>query len=202
MRQKIEGNWASLAYFVSIVGAVGIYFELHESGSKGWQMRWSGFLKKTSFVSSLLILGFVYVHAVIPLVSLPKNLDVTRRLHGWKTLGKKVDEILSQSESSSSFVFGDRHQINSALSFYLKEQPFIYKTGGAARYGYITDFRHLLGKDAVYVAEKARLHMQSINEAFERVDEPVSVTIWRANRIIWDFVIIRCYHYRGGLIGV
>ncbi|MBI5186974.1 MAG: glycosyltransferase family 39 protein [Nitrospinae bacterium] len=204
MRQKIEGNWASLAYFVSLVGAVGVYFELREAGLRGWRTGWANFLKKTSIATSLIILGFVYIHAIVPIMSLPKNLDVTRRLHGWKTLSGKVDEIMGQFQPGSPppFVFGDRHQINSELSFYLKGQPVIYKTGGAARYSYIKDFSHLMGKDAVYVAEKARVNIKSIGQAFERVDEPVSVTIWRADRIIWDFVIIRCYHYNGGLIGV
>jgi len=203
-RQKIEGNWASLSYFVPLVATVGIGMELEKNAIKGWRGKWVAFLKWGSVSSSLLILCFVYVHAVTPLVSLPKKLDVTRRLHGWDLLGEKVESALDmmKEQDSDPFVFGNRHQIISEVSFYLKEQPQIYKTGGGKRYSYIKNTHQLLGRDAVYVAEKARSQLKKIRKGFKRMDKPVILTIRRANRVIWEFVIVKCYDYQGGLINV
>lgn len=202
--QKIEGNWASLAYFSPLIGAVGIYLELKKIGVSGSTGKWITFLKWSSAGTSIVILCFVYIHAVTPLVSLKKRLDVTRRLHGWATLGKKVDDVLDEMKVGSPrpFVFGDRHQIISELSFYLRGNPQTYKSGSGVRYDHIKNTDYLIGQDAVYVATKSRSRAKTIRENFQHISRPVIVTIRRANRIIWEFSIIKCYHYKGGLVNL
>jgi hypothetical protein len=59
-------------------------------------------------------------------LSLPRDLDPSSRLHGWKTVAEAVDKFRAEFEDklgTKVFLIGNEYQTASLLSFYLKNKP-------------------------------------------------------------------------------
>jgi undecaprenyl-diphosphatase len=109
-----------------------------------------------------------------------------------------------------TFLFGIRYQIASELAFYTPGQPETVSINRWSRpnvYDYWWEDKDLLGFDAVGATAKPQ-NRQRLLEAFERVDEPVELKVYKTRGLFLDalfrepirtFYLYRAYGFKGGL---
>ena len=87
----------------------------------------------------------------------PPKIDLFHKMAGWDDLGETVSEIVKYKGNEKMFIFSDRYQIASELSFYLEGNPQTYCINNGRRMNQFDlwpGINQFAGKgyDAIYVS--------------------------------------------------
>lgn len=115
--KKIQGNWGVFAYPTGFTFIAWVMTEKYESGK-----RW---LKIGLGVSVVLLIGILSITKLQEAgIAIPYKLNPFRHTVGWKNLGPILTE--AGFDPKQHFLFSDKYQTTSILSFYGPEQKRAY----------------------------------------------------------------------------
>jgi 4-amino-4-deoxy-L-arabinose transferase-like glycosyltransferase len=197
LQGKVQANWVAAAYPSLALATAGLLLERRRALAAAPRRAQTRLV-----VAAVLVgLGLSAAGHATERLGLPRHLDPTARLRGWKELGQAVGEAVERMpDPRRTFLVADRYQVVSELAFYTPGQPPAYNFNLGRRLNQYDlwegpDTR--LGWDAVYVKEGRRPLDQRVLAAFERVDPPAVVEIRRGERIVRVFTLYRGYGFRG-----
>ena len=110
-RRAVEPNWPAPSYVpgVALLAALAV--------SEG-DLRW---LRRGVVLAAVLV-GVLYMHALMPILPLPARRDPLARNAGWAAVAARVDDARRQL-ASRAFVGAERYQDVSELSYHLPGRP-------------------------------------------------------------------------------
>ncbi len=194
LTQKVQGNWPAVGYFAGTAVFVGVFGGSASPGKR--QFMWA------ALVVALIFSAFVYL---VPFVDLPRKLNPTVKLVGWKELGQRVSEVAEEMERKTGqrpFIFSDGYQITAELAFYVRHQPKVYNINLGRRnnqYDLWQDFDSLIGADGIYIKPHDADIEPAVVRAFKGGERLPSQNFYRKDKIIRSFSIFKCYGFKGGL---
>ena len=203
LRGKVQANWAAPAYYTATIAAISLLNEsLEKIRSKG----------KRTILLTFLILSFLLGFLVTALahntnllrfigIELPRRLDPTARLQGWRELGIKVSGIMEEMPvKGRTFIFSDSYQVASELAFYTKDQPRTYNINLGRRmnqYDYWEGMERRIGEDGIYVVAGEREIDEEVNKAFKGCQKEPTLYVYRQGSLKNTFTLFRCYNFSG-----
>lgn len=116
--KKMQGNWCDFAYPGAIVFLSWAACDYAKSGQK-WMARGTALALVLSFIT--FAIPTIQQRGI---ASLPYSMNPFRHNVGWHALSKKLKEV--GYDPSQHFLFGDKYQMSSILSFYGEEQKRAY----------------------------------------------------------------------------
>lgn len=110
-RKAVEANWPAPSYIpaIALLGAM---------ASSAAHDRW---LKRGMVLAAVLV-GIIYVHALVPILPLPAKRDPVARSAGWGALAARVEQARA-SLGARTFAGADRYQDVSQLAYHLPGRP-------------------------------------------------------------------------------
>ena len=114
MRRHVEANWPAPSYIagVALLGAM-----MAASTSSALEKWWRGGVALAG-----VLVGVLYIHALVPVLPLPARRDPIARAAGWEDLAAPV-EAARRSLGTRAWVGADRYQDVSELAYHLPDQP-------------------------------------------------------------------------------
>jgi hypothetical protein len=135
-----------------------------------------------------------------------RNLDLTSRMHGWRTLAAVVDGMREQvraEEGREPVLAAMTWTIPGELAFYCRDHPTVYTFGPALadrhsqydlwRPNPVADAQVFRGRTFVYVGDIA----PELQQAFDRVDPPVEVVASDGGTPVADWRVRVLRGFRG-----
>jgi undecaprenyl-diphosphatase len=197
LQGKVQANWAAAAYPSLALATAGLLLERRSQLAPARRRAQTRILIAALAVA----LGMSAAGHATERLGLPRQLDPTARLRGWKELGQAVGAAIEQMpDPRRTFLVADRYQLVSQLAFYTPEHPPAYNFNLGRRlnqYDFWETPDTRRGWDAVYVKEGRRPLDERVVAAFERVDPPIVVEIRRGERVVRIFSLYRGYGFRG-----
>jgi undecaprenyl-diphosphatase len=197
LQGKVQANWAVAAYPSLALATAGLLLE-RRAGLATAPRRAQTRLLVGALVVALAMSAAGHVTAEL---GLPRRLDPTARLRGWKELGRAVGAAVERMpDPRRTFLVSDRYQVVSEVAFYTPGRPPAYNFNLGRRLNQYDlwegpDARR--GWDAVYVTEGLGPLDERVLAAFERVDPPTVVEIRRGEQLVRVFSLYRGYGFRG-----
>ncbi|WP_457644057.1 glycosyltransferase family 39 protein [Persephonella sp.] len=118
-KKRVEANWPAFGYATLYI--LTVYYIFHKK------------LFKTAtvlFILSVISISIMFYTPVLDRIGLgnllPPEKDPTKRLVGWKELGQKVTDIVSELPDGRYLIFSENYHIASELAFYVKGNPQTY----------------------------------------------------------------------------
>lgn len=203
LRGKVQANWAAPAYYTAVIAAVSLLNESFEKARS--EVKRSIMLSLFIFT---LLLGFIVtalVHNTSLLklagADLPRRLNPTARLQGWRELGARVSEIMEgMPVETRTFIFSDSYQVASELAFYTKGQPRTYNINLGRRmnqYDYWEGMEGRMGDDGIYAVAGEREIDGEVNKSFKSCQREPILYIYRQGSLRNTFTIFRCFNFSG-----
>ncbi len=189
---KVQANWALPGYASGFIAFAAYY----AGGAIKMEGR-SKVLPAAAVLMAFALTAFAHFPSVL---HLPRKLDPTMRLVGWRQLGHEAD--LANKELSSggtSFVFSDSYQMASELAFYMKGNPRTYCINLGRRmnqYDLWPGFENFKGYNALLVMYDERQLPPELGDSFAR-SERVPVVITLKGDKIMKFTMFKCYDFKG-----
>ena len=121
IKQKMQGNWCVFTYPIGLIAVTWFFCE---------KIRWGKALLVAHMLFSFLLSLFIFTtpfiqsHALLPSYQIPYSINVFHHGLGWNTLTKKLKQAGYNPEKD--FLFGDKYQMSSILSFYGEKQKLAY----------------------------------------------------------------------------
>lgn len=114
LRRPVEANWPAPSY----VPAVALLAAIASSLARD---RWL----KRGIVLAAVMVGVLYVHAIVPILPLPARRDPLARGAGWDGAAQQVEAARAAraSQPGRTFTGADRYQDVSELAFHLPDHP-------------------------------------------------------------------------------
>lgn len=109
---KVEANWPLVAYTSGIICLNSFLIN-----------------KKYKFLFYSYLIGGIITFSgyLTPFLNLPEELNPSFRILGWQDLGKKVTYLRNTMENpDKTIIFTDDYQLSSLVSFYTKDNPFVF----------------------------------------------------------------------------
>lgn len=189
---KVQANWAMTGYISAIVS-----FSAYFIGRWG-DLRAFG---KTLTISAVVMsLGLALLAHDPARLKLPDKLDPSRRLSGWRELGKEASVVYAElAPKGPLFVFSNSYQVSSELAFYMDGHPVTYCANLGRRmnqYDLWPGFEGLIGQNAVYVRTKEHELPDEVSDAFAGCT-PKEVTVITKLKKTRKFTIFKCYDFKG-----
>jgi undecaprenyl-diphosphatase len=193
LQGKVQANWAIVAYITAFIASVDYLVGGKSSGS----------LRKVFFsiAMALAIVATAVAHYPSAL-RLPAKMDPTSRLRGWEELGVKVDNAYNEMTASGGkdiFIFSDKYQVASELSFYMSGKPETYCVNLDRRmnqfdiWGGINDH---IGDDAIFVRMGDQYFPEGLKDAFDKCERE-RFPVFEHESVLRVYTIFRCYDFRG-----
>jgi hypothetical protein len=204
--KKMQGNWAVFAYPSAFVCTAFVMIQKKEWGEKWIKI---GIAVSIFLISITVSIPLLQVNGV----SIPYRLNAFRHNMGWDNLAKILKDV--GYNSKEDFLFGDKYQMSSILSFYnegqkrayflnlngIRKNQFSYWTSmkeaeiGKTGYFVVTENSPHLQKDP----EKLILHYQALlNPYFKHVEyigmKPLFTV---SNQTVKGAFIFKCVDYNG-----
>ena len=114
LRRAVEANWPAPSY----VPGAALLASLVAATSSAALHRWL----RGGLALAALLVGVIYVHALVPILPLPARRDPLARAAGWDALAQRVDDV-RRSLHARSWIGGDRYQETSELAYHAAGQP-------------------------------------------------------------------------------
>lgn len=150
------------------------------------------------------IIMWLLVFCIDLFPNIPKNLDPTVRLRGWKKLGLEVGRIKEAlphlPAEGAGFIFSNTYQITSELAYYVPGQPAAYCVNLGRRmnqYDIWQDFDNLIGYNAVYVKHRDREIEEAVIDAFQSWEKLPLIDIEMGDRLIHQYSVFLCKGFKG-----
>lgn len=197
---KMEGNWAAVGYIGAVIGIAGIFGEI--------AIKDKNIFRLFIFVllSAIIITALVHLQALYPIVPVPKDLDRTNELYGWKELGKEVLQLVNDMDNKNRiFIMGKSHQISSELSFYtggkipVFPERLINKGSRLSQYDFWYDVNKFIHWNSIYVTDKEDNIKSEIEPYFSKIERIKPFSIIRNDKEIKVFYLYKCYDYTQGV---
>lgn len=119
--QKMQGNWVAFAYPTGIVW-LGWYLCEKMKNGKAWLV--GGLALSVILASFVLALPAIQTHSLLKKTPIPFTVNPFRECLGWDRLPQALQEV--GYDPARYFLFGDRYQMTSSLSFYAPGQKRAY----------------------------------------------------------------------------
>jgi membrane-associated phospholipid phosphatase len=199
---KVQANWAMFGYVTGIIAAV-------------WLSKNRSNAKRTFLAVGLGLALLVTAISHYPsMIHLPRKLDPSARLKGWKQLGREVDIVVNSRNGQGHFLlFSDSYQIASELAFYVPGNPETFSINLGRRmdqYDFWPDINyrseqlsHPNGSSSAPVTPVNGIFVQSGNtemppvvaNAFDHFEKNV-FRVYDHGSIIREYSIFICYNFR------
>jgi 4-amino-4-deoxy-L-arabinose transferase-like glycosyltransferase len=197
LRRPVEANWPAPSY---VPGAV-LLASLAAASPAESLHRW---LRRGLALAAVLV-GVIYVHALVPILPLPARRDPLARAAGWNGLAASVGAA-RRATGARSWVGGDRYQETSELAYHLADHPeaFCVCLGGRRnQYQLWPGFAARAARgDALVLAldERPAMHESVARLApyFDRVARGALVPLLRGGDTVTVRRLWRLEGYRGG----
>lgn len=196
INQKMQGNWVAFAYPTGMVLLAWYTIE-----QVTWGKKW---MKLGVIVSAILSL----IALALPLSGvLPYKMNPFKHNLGWKQMEKVI--VDAGYDPDKDFLFGDKYQLSSLLSFYSPQQKLAYflNLNGARKnqFSYWPSMPE--GKDGYFVLVENVPHLASLRENnnqqilqayFSHVEFlGVKPLIEEGNKTVKEAAIYKCLQYNG-----
>jgi 4-amino-4-deoxy-L-arabinose transferase-like glycosyltransferase len=119
--KKVQGNWCDFAYPTAIVFLCWYALEKIPRGTRYLQ---GGIALSGVLCVGALSIPYIQSHGLIPKFAIPYRFNPFRHNVGWNKLEEQLQ--LAGYNPEQNFLFSDKYQITSVLSFYTKNQKFAY----------------------------------------------------------------------------
>jgi len=214
-RSKVQLNWPAPAYF-SLIIVAGYFFSLCLADRRWWRL-WRGWGYGTVIFGLMLqpiVRDFSVLYPLVrqinPYVKSPialSRLDPTVKLRGWKQLGQRLGEELSQLPPGS-FILCDDYQQTAETAFYTPGNPVTYYAGSYfkdpkrhTQYDIwpdrsLTPPNPLIGRDAIYVGKGGGIPPE-VKNAFAKYEPLPDLDIIVDGVKIRMFRPYRCTGFKG-----
>ncbi len=120
VKKRVEANWPAFAY-ITVFILIGFYIYKNKKILKFFY---------PSFTLSIISIIFLFYTPLLDLIGigkvLPPEKDPTKRLIGWKMLGKEVSEIVKNLNTDKYFLFSETYQVASEMAFYVKPYSKVF----------------------------------------------------------------------------
>ena len=201
--KKIQPNWALYLYPPGFA-LLGIYPLVHKSYGKFWLFvgLWSSIFGSCFAI----LIPTIQSHGLLPL---PYNINPFRQTLGWN----KLETALVQSgyNPNRDFLFSDKYQMTSLLSFYGPQQKraYFFNLGGARKnqFSYWPGMEQEVGKTGYFVIGENKKgetswykkhYDEKLGPYFERVEFVLEEPLFEAGGETVKFAMIfRCINYNG-----
>ena len=219
LHTRVYGNWPGPGYLtVSVL--VAAFFAGRGNDALNKQSRIVGRLGRIgrstwpwAIGTAYLLTSLVLIQVIWPVMPIPTELDRTStEIRGWDVLGQKAGEMAADMpDPGRTFLFGLRYQTASELAFYAPGKPMTVSINRWNRpnvYDYWWEDEDLIGWDAVGVTYDSGGQLDRLKEAFEHVDPPRELRIYRDPLLtaggpdrepVKTLYLYRAYGFRGGL---
>lgn len=117
LRRSVEANWPAPSY---VPGVALLASWLATSSSVAFH----GWLRRGVVLAALLV-GVLYLHALVPLLPLPARRDPLARAEGWDGFARRVEEV-RRGTGARAWVAADRYQDASELAYHLPDRPDVF----------------------------------------------------------------------------
>ncbi|SPQ00568.1 conserved membrane hypothetical protein [Candidatus Sulfobium mesophilum] len=189
---KVQANWALPGYASGFIA-----FSAYYGGGAIFRKGHTKVLPVAAVLMALTLTVFAHFPSVL---HLPRKLDPTLRLVGWKQLGHEADKVYEElSSAGPSFVVSDSYQMSSELAFYMKGNPKTYCINLGRRmnqYDLWPGFENYKGYNALIVMYDERQLPPELENGCARTEKmPVSITL-RGDKIM-KFTMFKCYDFKG-----
>lgn len=189
---KVQANWALPGYASGFIAFAAYYARDSISSKKRSNILWTA-----AILMAFALTAFAHFPSVL---HLPRKMDPTIRLAGWKELGHEATRIYDELASEGpAFVFSDSYQLASELAFYMKGNPRTYCINLGRRmdqYDLWPGFENYIGYNAVLVMDDEQEFPAQLAGSFGRTEKvPVTVTV-RGDKVM-KFTVFKCYDFKG-----
>lgn len=189
---KVQANWALPGYAAGFIA-----FSAYFAGDGMPPGRRSTILPALAVLLAFALTAFAHFPSVL---HLPRKMDPTIRLVGWKELGHEADRIYEGlSSEGPAFVFSDSYQMASELAFYMKGNPTTYCINLGRRmnqYDLWPGLENYVGYNALLVMDDEREFPPELAKSFGRTEKvPVVITL-RGDKVM-KFTVFKCYDFKG-----
>jgi len=202
---KVQANWPAPAYFTAAIATAIWYRQSSRRAAGAGRARKARRLLAVALVTGLLV-TFVGHFPASPGwlgAPLPPRLDPTKRLRGWKDLGRRAGDVyLEMSKTRPTFIFSDSYQVASELMFYVPGHPHAYSIALGRRmnqfdvWGGTTE---VIGWDAIFVTAFSEEPPIEVTRSFNDIERhPVEgAGVHAGGRVADPWSIFRCYGFKG-----
>ena len=192
LQGKVQANWALPGYITTLVAFSTVYVG-----------HWKHLRRPARLATVAALLLALTASLIVHFPSafrLPDKFDPSRRLVGWRELGREASISYSElSAQGPAFVFSDSYQVASELAFYMEGNPVTYCANTGRRmnqYDLWPGFEHLIGQNALFVRTKEKGLPEEVSNAFDRCSREV-ITLTTRNRKTMKFTLFTCYDFHG-----
>ncbi len=202
---KVQANWPAPAYIAAAIAAAIWHRQSSRRASAAGRSRNARRFLAVALVTGLLV-TFVGHFPASPGwlgAPLPPRLDPTRRLRGWKDLGRRAGDVyLEMRKTRPTFIFSDSYQVASELMFYVPGHPKAYSIALGRRMNQFDLWggtAEVIGWDAVFVTADSDEPPIEVIRSFNRIERrPVNGDAVHAEgRVAHPWSIFRCYGFKG-----
>ena len=169
IRQRINANWPAVFYIAGI-----IFLSAWHSGYIDFMPRLRKWVKPGLIVGAVLtVLTYALVFAFDVFIPLSPKLDPTFRLKGWHEMGEAISGIM-ENEAASTFLIASNRENVSAMAFYVKGNPRVYKWTNAthfidSQYDLWKGPHDRIGDNAILVQDKNEKPHPELVAAFKKM---------------------------------
>ena len=133
-RDRVQPNWPAPLYpFLAVCAAVAVEERWRWLASERAGIRATAWAAGTGFVMS----GFIYWHAVHPLVLLPPAKDPTSQMRGWPELAREVEGM--RRSAGACWIATLSYATTGQLSFALSPGTAVVQLTERIRYAHLPD---------------------------------------------------------------
>jgi len=159
LHDRVQGNWPSPLYPpLAICAAIGLETLVAESRRKA--------VFRAALGLGFLMTGFIYWHAVSPLMEVRK--DPTEQLRGWPALSDAIDA--KRREAGAAWVATSSYATTGQLFMGLKGRSEVAQLDQRIRYIFLPPLPdELLKQPALYVELERRVDLPLLQEKFRKI---------------------------------
>jgi 4-amino-4-deoxy-L-arabinose transferase-like glycosyltransferase len=201
--QKVQANWAAPAYLMATVALAAWWDELlnRVEGTRKWLL---GTAIGMVLLPGTLMIVVGHFPGALRLVGidLPPQVDLTKKLQGWRELGAAAGKMMEMSRDRKIFLASDSYQVASELAFYVPGQPKVYNISLGRRmnqYDIWGGLDSLQGEDLLLVTLGDGDVHPSLRNACRKVEKVQVVTTFYLGRPANSFSFFNCEQYKGVL---
>lgn len=118
--QKVQGNWVAFAYPTGVVFLT--WFAMQSTAARRWL--YGGITLAVVLSACAVFIPYVQSHAILSKVAIPYKFNPFRHQVGWNRLQENLKD--AGYDPKEHFLFSDKYQTTSVLSFYSAGQKRAY----------------------------------------------------------------------------